>query len=154
MFFLHNITRCHRCRGLNQSNESDPSASAISNGHLIPLDDHRHLALPVGALEHGVHVLLILFDVNVVVPLIGRPGPFRIGSTGLSVNNHLCTHGFLLIDSAAKSADGFWMVNRVARQGQGLMLTGGALYAAKTPYGGMRRRPTAIGQGLRLSLNI
>jgi len=78
--------------GLNQSNGSNPSASAISDGYLVPLDDNRHLALPTGALEQLVHVLLVLLDVDILMSCMGRPDPFRIGSTGFPINDHFRTH--------------------------------------------------------------
>ena len=59
-----------------------------------------------------------------------------------------------------KSTDDCRIVNHVARQDQSLLATGGAALLRRgstkgdNAVGGMRRRPSAVGQGLRLSLNI
>jgi hypothetical protein len=84
--------RWHRSCGLNQSADLNASAATIPDGYLFPLDDDRYLALPIGLLEHLIHVLLVFLDVDVVMRFIGRPGPFRIRSTGLPVNNHFPAH--------------------------------------------------------------
>lgn len=70
------------------------SCPAISDGHLVAFNDHRHFALTLGRFQHGIHVLPGCFHIHVVMCLMGRPGPFGVRSAGLSIDDHLLTHGF------------------------------------------------------------
>lgn len=68
------------------------SGAAVTDGHLISLDDDRHLTGAVAPLQHSFHVLTILFDIDVVMLLVGRPGPIGIRSARLPVYDQLLSH--------------------------------------------------------------
>lgn len=73
-----------------------PSGPAVADGHFFPLDDHRHLALAAGKFEHGRHLFVIGFHVEIVVVVVGLPGAAGVRSPGLSINSHLVAHGIFL----------------------------------------------------------
>jgi hypothetical protein len=56
------------------------------------LNDHRDFALSVGPFQHGVHILLTLFHINVFMCFVSRPGPIGIRSAGLSVDDYFFVH--------------------------------------------------------------
>lgn len=68
------------------------SAAAKADGHLLIFNNDRDFALSGGGFEHFIHVLLALLDIHISMSLIGRPGPVRVRSARLAVNNHLCAH--------------------------------------------------------------
>jgi hypothetical protein len=72
--------------------DSNPSAAAKADGHLLSFHDDWNFALSGRNFEHCLHVLGALLDIHIVMSLMGRPGPVRVGSARLAVNNHLCAH--------------------------------------------------------------
>ena len=74
---------------------SHPSGAAVADRHLVPLDDHRDLALTAGGFQHLLKFRRIRLDVIIFSPAaVSRPGLIRIGSACLPVNNHFSCHGF------------------------------------------------------------
>lgn len=71
---------------------SNPSRSAVSDGHLAIFDNHGHFTLAVGQFEHGVQVGGILFNVKIGVGFVGLPGPIGIGSPRLAIDQNIRCH--------------------------------------------------------------
>ena len=73
---------------------SDPSSTAVADGHLLTVDDDGHGALAAAYGKHGLHVVGAGFDVDVLdapfrVGLTGRGG---VGSAGLTVDLDFVGH--------------------------------------------------------------
>jgi hypothetical protein len=68
------------------------SAAAIADGHLLSFDNDRHVASSGRGGKHGIHVLGALLDVHVFMVRVGRPGPFRVRSARLAVDNDFRAH--------------------------------------------------------------
>ncbi|OPZ38110.1 MAG: hypothetical protein BWY96_01276 [Spirochaetes bacterium ADurb.BinA120] len=68
---------------------SHASGAPMADCNSAVLNDYRHLPASAGKLEHFFQPGGIFFNVEIIssVP-IGRPGLFRIGSTGFAKNNH------------------------------------------------------------------
>jgi hypothetical protein len=91
---------CHEencCRSFHRRWNLHPSGAAIAHGDLFPFNDHRHLPLPFGKLQHLLKLAGIHLDVDIFrVGTIGFPSLLGVGSPYFPVDDHLRCHGLTL----------------------------------------------------------
>lgn len=76
----------------------NPSCPTITYSHLFPLYDHWHFPDSAREFKHffqftGLHLHVYILSLLAV----SQPGPFRIGSTRLAINNNLLCHNQTLL---------------------------------------------------------
>lgn len=86
------IAACGRGRPA-RAGVSHASRASVTDSDVPSLDDHRHLPLTAGQVQHPIQLFGLLFDIDVTVVLVGLPGAAGVRSPRLAVDHDRFRHG-------------------------------------------------------------
>lgn len=74
---------------------SNSSGPAVPDRHLSFFNDDGDVPSPIREFQHFLELCLVLLHIMILGAAVSRPGPVRIGSTGLPVDNDIACHDYL-----------------------------------------------------------